>query len=167
MYLVAFSDNFTAYTDHMNFLFISYPTAVGPSLDRHKVLKTIRWALYLSVFSYPIEHIPGKLNTMVGKITWWFRVFRAKINSMNMSHVCAPRKYTKLLHRPQQIKYRGLLVIIFEIFVCCGDVPFNTLSRVRCFNAAKNKNLGASKCWQTESCSWLLLMPDKWDITAL
>lgn len=75
-YLLGCSDHVTIFTDHRNLLFTFHPTAVEPSLGRHKVLKVIRWALYLSAFSYTIEHVPGELNTMADIMTRWMRGYR-------------------------------------------------------------------------------------------
>lgn len=78
-YMLACADNVTVFTDHRNLLFTFHPTAVEPSLGRHKVLKVIRWALYLSAFSYTIEHIPGELNTLADIMTRWMRGYRRVI----------------------------------------------------------------------------------------
>lgn len=76
-YLLACSDNVTSFTDHRNLLFIFHPTAVEPFLGRHKVLKVIRWAFYLSAFSYTIEHILGRVNTVADSMTKWMRGYRS------------------------------------------------------------------------------------------
>lgn len=50
------------FTDHRNILFAFNPVAMDPSLGRHKVLKVVRWALFLNAFHYRIEHVPGDAN---------------------------------------------------------------------------------------------------------
>lgn len=47
-----------------------------PSLGRHKVLKAVRWALYLSFFNYRIEHVPGTSNTWPDIMKRWMRGYR-------------------------------------------------------------------------------------------
>lgn len=75
-YLLGCAARVTVFTDHRNLLFAFHPTVVEPSLGRHKVLKVIRWALYLSAFAYDIEHVPGDLNTMADIMTRWMRGYR-------------------------------------------------------------------------------------------
>lgn len=47
-----------------------------PSLGRHKLLKVVRWAQYLSEFDYRIEHVPEGMNTWPDIMTRWMRSYR-------------------------------------------------------------------------------------------
>lgn len=46
------------------------------SLGGHKVLKVIRYALFLSAFNYRIEHFPGYSNICPDIMTRWMRGYR-------------------------------------------------------------------------------------------
>ena len=61
------------FTDHRNLLFVFAPLALEPSLGRHIISKVQRWALYLSRFSYTIEHISGDKNVCADMLTRWTR----------------------------------------------------------------------------------------------
>ena len=65
------------FTDHRNLLFVFAPRALEPALGRHIVSKVQRWALYLSRFSYIIEHIRGEDNACADMLTRWTRGHRA------------------------------------------------------------------------------------------
>lgn len=58
------------------------------ALGRHKILKVIRWALYLSELSYLIEHVPGDLNFWPYIMSIWMRGY------LKLSHI---RRVTKRL----------------------------------------------------------------------
>lgn len=75
-YLLACDATTRVFTDHRNLLFVFNPVAMEPSLGRHKVLKVIRWALYLSAFNYRIEHVPGDCNVWPDIMTRWMRGYR-------------------------------------------------------------------------------------------
>lgn len=75
-YMLACETSVSIFTDHRNLLFAFHPSALEPSLGRHKVLKVIRWALFLSTFTYSIEHVPGELNTLPDIMTRWMRGYR-------------------------------------------------------------------------------------------
>lgn len=79
-YMLSCSNMVSIFTDHRNLLFTFHPTALEPSLGRHKVFKVIRWALFLSVFSYRIEHVPGDLNIIADIMTRWMRGYRRRPN---------------------------------------------------------------------------------------
>ena len=64
------------FTDHRNLLFAFNPVSMEPSLGRHKVLKVIRWALFLSAFTYRIEHVLGDVNKWPEIMTRWMRGYR-------------------------------------------------------------------------------------------
>lgn len=59
-YMLACDTSTDVSTDHLNLLFTFNPFSMLPSLGRHKVLKVVRWALYLSYFTYRLEHVPGE-----------------------------------------------------------------------------------------------------------
>ena len=61
------------FTDHRKLLFAFNPVSMEPSLGRHKVLKVIRWAIFLSAFTYRIEHVHGDINTWPDIMTRWIR----------------------------------------------------------------------------------------------
>lgn len=75
-YLLACDQSTRVFTDHRNLLFAFNPAAMEPSLGRHKVLKVVRWALYLSAFTYRIEQVPGDVNTWPDIMTRWMRGYR-------------------------------------------------------------------------------------------
>ncbi|MEM1369509.1 MAG: RNase H-like domain-containing protein [Cyanobacteria bacterium P01_H01_bin.15] len=75
-YLLACDKSTRIFTDHRNLLFTFNPVAMEPSLGRHKVLKVIRWALFLSAFNYRIEHVPGDCNIWPDIMTRWMRGYR-------------------------------------------------------------------------------------------
>lgn len=61
------------FTDHRRHLFAFHPAALEPSLGFHKILKLIRWALFLRIFTYTIEHVPAELNILPDMMTRWMR----------------------------------------------------------------------------------------------
>lgn len=50
------------FTYHRRLLFTFNPVAMYPSLGRHKVLKVLRWAVFLSEFKYRMENVPEDNN---------------------------------------------------------------------------------------------------------
>lgn len=75
-YLFACDPTIQVFTDHRNLLFALLPVGMEPSLGRHKVLRDIRWALFLSAFNYRIEHVPGDYNIRPEIMTRWMRGYR-------------------------------------------------------------------------------------------
>lgn len=75
-HLFACDDTTTVFTDHRNLLFTFHPSALDSSLGRHKIMKVIRWAIFLSTFSYTIQHIAGDENVMADILTRWMRGYR-------------------------------------------------------------------------------------------
>lgn len=75
-YLLACDSTTRVFTDHRNLLFTFNPVFMEPSLGRHKVLKVVRWALFLSAFNYRIEHVPGDVNIWPDIMTRWMRGYR-------------------------------------------------------------------------------------------
>lgn len=78
------------FTDHRNLLFVFAPLSLEPSLGRHIVSKVQRWALYLSKFSYVIEHVSGSDNVFADILTRWLKGYRGEsarssICSMSLS----------------------------------------------------------------------------------
>lgn len=51
------------FTNHQNMLFVFNPFCMEPSLGQNKILKVVRWAPFLSPFTYRFEHIPGDSKT--------------------------------------------------------------------------------------------------------
>ena len=81
-------DDIHLYTDHRNLLFVFNPLALNPTLGRHIVNKVQRWGLFLSGFSYAIEHVDGKCNVMADIMTRWLREYRGKRQSARrMTHL--------------------------------------------------------------------------------
>lgn len=66
------------FTDHRNLLFVFSPLAMEPTLGRHIVTKVQRWGLFLSRFSYVIEHIPGNQNVFADVLTRWLKGYRSE-----------------------------------------------------------------------------------------
>lgn len=63
-YMFACDESTVIFTDHRNLLFVFHPRAIERALGRHKVLKIVCWALYMPIFFYRIEQVPGKDNVM-------------------------------------------------------------------------------------------------------
>lgn len=80
--MVACSNDISVFTDHLNLLLTFHATAVEPALDRHNILKVIRWDLHLSGFSYTFEHVPVELNTTADIMTRWMQGYLSKIRSV-------------------------------------------------------------------------------------
>ena len=70
------------FTDHRNLLFIFAPVALEPALGRHIVGKVQRWALYLSRFTYVIEHVDGEKNVFADILTRWLKGYRSEKRSL-------------------------------------------------------------------------------------
>lgn len=66
------------HTDHYNLMFVLNPLKLDPILGRHVMYKLQGWRLYLSNFSYCIEHIAGVKNVMADIMTRWLRGYRGK-----------------------------------------------------------------------------------------
>ena len=64
------------YTDHRNLLFVFAPLTLEPALGRHILSKVQRWALFLSRFSYVIEHVHGETNVFADILTRWTKGYR-------------------------------------------------------------------------------------------
>ena len=75
-YLLACDPTTRVFTDHCNLLFAFNRVAMEPSLGRHKVLRIVRCALYLSAFNYRIERVLGSSNTWPDIMTRWMRGYR-------------------------------------------------------------------------------------------
>ncbi len=70
------------YTDHRNLLFVFAPLTLEPTLGRHIISKVQRWALFLSRFSYVIEHVDGDANVFADMLTRWARCYRRDNKSL-------------------------------------------------------------------------------------
>lgn len=91
-YLLLVEENTHVFTDHRNLLFVYNPEALEPALGRHVVTKVQRWALYLSRFSYTIEHIVGTRNTMADVMTRWLNGYRGRpMAAKRISHLIMDR----------------------------------------------------------------------------
>ena len=75
------------FTDHRNLLFVFAPYAFEPTLGRHIASKVQRWAIYLSRFSYVIEHVDGNANVFADILTRWTRGYRSE--KARTQSVCA------------------------------------------------------------------------------
>ncbi len=64
------------FTDNRNLLFAFNPFSMEPSLGRHSFLKVVRWALFLSSFTYRIEPVYGDANTWPDIMTRWMCGYR-------------------------------------------------------------------------------------------
>jgi hypothetical protein len=70
-YLLLSHDEFSILSDHLNLTYIYNPLAADPTLARHVVHKLQLWALKMSVLSYRMEHLMGKLNYWTDLMTRW------------------------------------------------------------------------------------------------
>jgi RNase H-like domain found in reverse transcriptase len=61
-YLLLSHDEFSILSDRLNLTYFYNTLAVDPTLARHVVHKLQRWAFKISVSSYRMEHVMGKLN---------------------------------------------------------------------------------------------------------
>lgn len=76
------------FTDHRNLLFVFNPHSLNPDLKAHIVSKVQRWALYLSQFTYIINHIPGDENVMADIMTRWCKGYRStKISRIQVANL--------------------------------------------------------------------------------
>jgi hypothetical protein len=55
-------DEYSILSGHLNLTYIYNSLPADPALARHVVHKLQPWALRMSVFSYRMEHVMGKLN---------------------------------------------------------------------------------------------------------
>ena len=90
------------FTDHRYLLFVFAPRALGPALGRHIVSKVQRWAIYLSRFSYVIEHIRGEDNVCPDMLTRWTRGHRANKTPVMLSSLVLSNA-EKMVPRPDEL----------------------------------------------------------------
>ena len=64
------------FTDHRNLLFVFAPLALEPVLGPQGVSTVQRWALFLSKYTYVIEHIDGDDNVFADVLTRWTKGYR-------------------------------------------------------------------------------------------
>jgi len=76
-YALIAAEDVSVFTDHRNLLYVFHPQALNPDVRVHVVRKVQRWALYLSQFSYNIEHVAGEDNWMADLLTRWAKGYRA------------------------------------------------------------------------------------------
>lgn len=75
-FLLACNSSTHIFTEHRNLLFTLNPVATEPFLGRHRVLKVVCWALFLSALTHRIEQVPGDANTWFDIMTRWMRRYR-------------------------------------------------------------------------------------------
>lgn len=102
-YLLACDPTTRVFTDHRNLLFVFNPVAMEPSLGRHKVLKVVRWALFLSSFNYRIEHVPGVSNTWPDIMTRWMRGYR---KPPAIRRIAPLIPFSGITHNPDDIGFK-------------------------------------------------------------
>ena len=70
------------FTDHRNLLFVSSPTFLKPNIGSHAVPKILRWALFLSMFTYKIEQVMGEENIFADILSTWLKGYRTEKQSI-------------------------------------------------------------------------------------
>jgi hypothetical protein len=70
-YLLLSHDEFSILSNNVNLTYINNPFSADPTLARHVVHKLQCWALKMSVFSYPMEHVICELNYWTDLMTRW------------------------------------------------------------------------------------------------
>lgn len=90
--------NTREFTNHRNFLLVSNLVALVSTLGRHKVLKILRSSLYLSTFSFKIEHLSGHQKTWPDVLKCWFFGHRKAGETRHDAFTCA--KPITLAHNP-------------------------------------------------------------------
>jgi hypothetical protein len=70
-YLLLRHGEFSILSDHLNLTYIYNTLSADPTFARHVVHKLQRWALKMSVFSYRMKHVIGKLNYWTDLMTRW------------------------------------------------------------------------------------------------
>ena len=95
-YLLLTEEEIHLYTDHRNLLFIFNPLALDQTLGRHVINEVQRWGLYLSKYSYIIEHVEGEKIVMPDIMTRWCRGYRGKR--------CSLKRVTHLLHEQDVVQ---------------------------------------------------------------
>ena len=75
-YLLACDTTTRVFTDHRNLLFAFSSVVMDQLLVRHKVMKVIRWTLFLSASNYCIEHVSGDINIWPDIMIRWMRGYR-------------------------------------------------------------------------------------------
>jgi len=91
-YALIAAEDVSVFTDHRNLLYVFHPQALNPDVRVHVVRKVQRWALYLSQFSYNIEHVAGEDNWMADLLTRWAKGYRtstkvSRITIQNMDRL--------------------------------------------------------------------------------
>ena len=99
-YMFTCEENIHVYTDHRNLLFVFHPLSLKPSLGRHIINKVHRWALYLSQFSYTIEHVEGENNVAADMLTRWYAGCRGKRPSAR--RILSKLKNSDLIPTPEE-----------------------------------------------------------------
>lgn len=122
-YLLACDLTTRVFTDHRNLLFIFNPIALESGLGRHTVLKVIRWALYLSTFTYAIEHLPGDPNIWPDIMTRWMRGYR-RDNTSRVRRVTEPMFFDDVTVPPDAPEFDWpTMTVIVEAQSTAGERP--------------------------------------------
>ena len=102
-YMLMCEQDIRIFTDHRNLLFVFAPSTLEPTLGRHKVLKVLRWAVFLSQFMYRIEHVDGDENIMADIMTRWLRGYR--VNEKTIKRVAHLLQAIDIVPSPLETKF--------------------------------------------------------------
>lgn len=97
-YMMICEQGVRVFTDHRNLLFAFHPYSIEPSIARQKVMKVVRWELYLSAFQYHIEHVEGSDNTFPDILTRWMKSYRSR--KTNIRRVKSAVSYSGIPQSP-------------------------------------------------------------------
>ena len=110
-YLMQTQKSVRVFTDHRNLLFVFAPLALEPALGRHIVSKVQRWALYLSRFSYVIEHVAGPKNVAADMLTRWAKGYRRDRSERPAVCSMTLAEAKQLVPRPDEIQWPQMAAI--------------------------------------------------------
>lgn len=88
-YLMMSEQPVHVFTDHRNLHFVFAPLVMLPNAGNHVVSKVQRWAMFLSRFSFSIEHIEGHRNVFADILTRWGRGYRTEREPITTAKVCS------------------------------------------------------------------------------
>lgn len=180
-YAIISSKKTFVFTDHRNLLFVFNPRAMNPDLKAHIVKKVQRWALYLSQFTYYINHVPGDENIMADIMTRWCKGYRyskiSRIQVANSDRVPsvqdsdfhwptsndiekAQSKYSK--HRPKNATKTGGIYYLKEKIWIPTDASNLQLSIICVAHTGHMGHRGADATLSTirENYSWKFMKED-------
>ncbi len=111
-YLMMGENPVRVFMDHRNLRFVFAPTVLEPALGRHIVSKVQRWALFLSRFSYEIDHVQGNRNVFADILTRWAQGNRrteraARSPQTTVASVCVQEdgRYSQLIPSASEIEW--------------------------------------------------------------